>query len=323
MRIQSNLAIPGLNPEQVHLEAELKVTLGFEPTWSQNWSESAEPWHVDESYAEDKVPNLSIWKDKTQERYRSSYADGTSFFIDMAEGKVWAVWSEDATIEDTATYLLGPVFGLILLLRGVVSLHASAIAVNGRAIALMGRAGAGKSTLAAAFARLGFPVLSEDVACLDDNPAGFRIEPGYPRIRLWPESVRGLFGAPDALPRLTPNWDKCFLDLISTGFQFQREPVPLAAIYLVTERQSGDFVPFVDELRGNAAFMELVSNTYANRIKDDAMRAHEFEILHRLISSVPIRRLHPHNDISRIDEICNVIVSDLSGLSPPQFHLPK
>ena len=41
--------------------------------------------------------------------------------------------------------------GFVMLLRGIVCLHASAIAIDDEAIALLGPAGSGKSTTAAAF----------------------------------------------------------------------------------------------------------------------------------------------------------------------------
>ena len=87
--------------------------------------------------------------------------------------------------------------GITLRLRGVTALHAGTIVVDGRAIVLVGDAGAGKSTTAAAFARLGYPILAEDIAALDDRGNCFWIQPGYPHVNLWPPSVELLFGAAD------------------------------------------------------------------------------------------------------------------------------
>ena len=43
------------------------------------------------------------------------------------------------------------------------------------------------------------------------------VQPAYPQLRLWPDSVAMLYGAPDVLPPLTPTWDKRALAL--TGRQ--------------------------------------------------------------------------------------------------------
>ena len=77
------------------------------------------------------------------------YADGTRFVVDEGGTEVWAWWPEGATLDATATYLLGPVFGWLLRLRGVLALHASVAALDGRAAAFAGPAGMGKSTTAA------------------------------------------------------------------------------------------------------------------------------------------------------------------------------
>ena len=70
-----------------------------------------------------------------------------------------------------------------------------------------------KSTLAAALATRGCAVISDDVVALSRIADEYVVHPGPPRIRLWPDSVRALYGSTDALPRLTPAWDKRFLDL--------------------------------------------------------------------------------------------------------------
>src|SRR5690348_16585408 len=101
--------------------------------------------------------------------------------------------------------------GFVLRLRGALCLHASSVAVGDSAVALVGLPGAGKSTTAAAFACAGFSVLSDDVVALADEGPQFYVHPGYPRVNLWPDSVQELFGSEDALPRITPTWDKRYL----------------------------------------------------------------------------------------------------------------
>jgi hypothetical protein len=237
--------------------------------------------------------------------YRFCYADGTEFLIDEAGSEVWARWSDPLTLEDTATYLLGPVMGFVMLLRGIVCLHASAVAIGNEAIALVGPAGSGKSTTAAAFANRGYGILAEDVVTLDDRQDHFLVRPGYPCIRLWPASVKALYGSETHLPKLTPNWDKCYLEL-SHGFQTQ--PLRLAAIYLLGERQDdGAVIETVDRAKG---LMSLVANTYATKLMDKQMRAREFELLTRVLSNVRLRRVIPRNDPARLPELCTRILTD-------------
>ena len=138
-----------------------------------------------------------MWRLASGAYFRFWYGDDRiEFLIDRSGSQVWVNWPESCPLEDAATYLLGPIFGFVLRLRGVVSLHASAVAVADRAVVLVGPCGAGKSTTAAALARLGFPVLSDNIVALEERGGSLIVHPGNARLSLWPDSVRTLFGAP-------------------------------------------------------------------------------------------------------------------------------
>ena len=82
------------------------------------------------------------------------YSDGVRFAVERRGREVWGDWPENYTLEDACTYLLGPVIGFVLRLRGVTCLHASAVALAEHAIALAGFPGVPASPpLAAAFAQ--------------------------------------------------------------------------------------------------------------------------------------------------------------------------
>ncbi len=158
-------------------------------------------------------------------------------------------------------------FGLILRLRGALCLHASAVAWRDCAFVLLGAAGAGKSTTAAAFARRGCAVLCDDVSVLWDCRPPFLVQPAYPQLRLWPSSVHLLFGADDALPALTPNWNKCGMDLTAPAHPFQEIPLPLGGLYLLDNR-CGDDAPRLEDLSAAEGFFVLARNTYVNYLLD-------------------------------------------------------
>ncbi len=56
--------------------------------------------------------------------------------------------------------------------------------------------------------------------------------------------------------------------------------------------------------------LSLVANTYATNLIDRTMRGEEFDLLSRLVSSVPVRTVHPSDDPSRIGDLCRLIQSD-------------
>lgn len=307
--VVANRPIPGV-PSSTIASEDIRISFGSVPAWLNDVTATQiETSYIAEYKSECGEPALRVFRVLDGKYYRFHYADQTEFLIDAAGTEVWAQWSTPLTLEDTATYLLGPVMGFVMLLRGIVCLHASAIAVDNKAIALLGPAGSGKSTTAAAFSDRGYGILAEDVVTLDDRGDHFLVRPGYPCIRLWPASVKALYGSETHLPKLTPNWDKCYLDLRD---QFHAEPLPLAAVYHLCERRHDTIAPFVESLDRSEGLLSLIANTYATKLMDKQMRAREFELLTRVLNNVPMRRVTPHADPARISELCDTILTDFS-----------
>jgi hypothetical protein len=309
--VVANSVIPGV-PASTIASEDIRISFGSLPAWLHEVSDTQiETSYIADYKSECGEPALRVFRVLDGRYYRFRYADETEFVVDSAGTEIWAAWREPLTLEDTATYLLGPVMGFVMLLRGIVCLHASAVAIGNEAIALLGPAGSGKSTTAAAFAERGYSVLAEDVVTLDDRGDQFLVRPGYPCIRLWPAAVKALYGSETHLPKLTPNWDKCYLDLSDN---FQGEPLRLAAIYHLSERRHEATAPFVQALDRSEAMMSLVANTYATKLMDKQMRAREFELLTRVVKSVPLRRVTPHADPARLDELCTRIIADFQNV---------
>ncbi len=306
--VVANRTVPGVPASSIAAD-DVRINFRSLPAWF-NQCIQFETTYVADQKDECGRPVLRVFRLLEGKYYRFCYADQTEFVIDAAGTEIWADWREPLTIEDATTYLLGPIMGFVMLLRGVVCLHASAIAIDDYAIALVGPAGSGKSTTAAAFAERGFGILAEDVVTLDDRGDQFLVRPAYPCIRLWPASVKALYGNETHLPKLTPNWDKCYLDL---NEQFQQQPLTLAAIYLLGERRDDAAAPFVETVDRAEGLMSLVANTYATKLMDRHMRAREFELLTRVLNNVPLRRVTPHADAARIPELCDRILNDFES----------
>jgi hypothetical protein len=242
------------------------------------------------------------------------YDDGTRFFIDRVGQCLWATWLPPLTLEDLSVYFRGPVMGLVLQRRRVTALHASAVSYQGYGIVLCGPSETGKSTTAAGLALRGFSVLSDDIAAIGFENEGVQIEPGYPRICLWPDAAKTLLGAADALPRLTPNWEKCFLPLDGTIAKFQKQKCPLGVIYVLTARANDACAPRIERISARQAVLELVQNTSMNWFLGRDQRAAELSVLSSLVTKVSIRRVVPHSDLCRIGALCDLIVKDATRL---------
>jgi hypothetical protein len=246
---------------------------------------------------------------------RVTYADGAEFAIDPTASEIFGVPGDQLTFDDLIVYLQGPILGLALRLRGVTCLHASAAARDGRAFAVIGGAGMGKSTAAAALAQMGLEVLTDDVLALSDQGEAFDVQPGLPRVLLWPESVGALFGDREALPRVVGTWEKRYLDLTRPEFRFGARPARLSAIYVLGERLPAGSAPILTELSGASALMRLLANTYANDLLDNRQRAGELEVLGRLVSRVPIRLVRAPDDRRAVSRVCQAILTDFGAWS--------
>ena len=310
--INSSCPIAGLLPTGLQpREVDLEFQDGPEPTWvvkllalpARILSHRSEP-------AGSPDPSFVLSQHGEREGYQLSYSDGTRFVVDGAATQIWGTYQHPLTAEDMATYFLGPVLGFVLRRRNTVCLHASGVEVQGHAVCFCGDAGYGKSTTAAALALRGLPVIAEDVVALEESSRGFQAVPGYPRVCLWPESVKMLLGREDALPRLTPVWDKRFLELDGQRAKFASATLPFGVIYLFAPRSDDRDAPRVEKISPREALLELVQNTYMNWILDREQRATEFDTLCRLVQQVPVRRILPHAKPEKIAKLCDLIEQD-------------
>jgi hypothetical protein len=318
LTIRSNVPIPGLAPLGTFSHAvDLGIHLGVSPYGECAIPASSEELTYVSSYTDETGnPALRIWKTPDGIYLHLVYYDGIEFWLDRRGKTLWAVWPETSTLSDALSYLLGPVLGLLLRLRGVTCLHASSVALEDCSVVFVGREGAGKSTTAAGFARQGYGVISDDVAALAESEVGFQVLPAYPHVCLWPDSVEKLYGSSEALPRLSPGSEKRRLALGDQGTRFENRLLPLGAIYVLGDRRP-DPAPYVEAMPLRSALLSLVADTYANKILDRDMRANEFAVLGRLVTTVPIRRIHPHNDASRLEGLCALIREDFASLHNP------
>ena len=311
LQLSSESPIPGL--QQIRDGAtrpDLHVQFGAPPPWVvAAWQLPAAVLQRLPACAETQDPAFVLTSFAGGQFFHLEYSDGAHFVVNGAATRIWGAPGPAQTMEDLATYFLGPVLGFALRRRGITALHASAISVDGQAVVLTGEAGAGKSTSAAALALRGFPVLCEDVTAIHEQHGAVVVVPGYPRVCLWPESVAMLLGQPEALPRIAPNWEKCYLPLDGAPACHASCEQPLGAIYILAARED-QHAPRIEEVSGRDVLLELVQNTYMNWLLDRQQRAAEFELLSRLASHIPVRRIVPHRDPARLSALCEVLLAD-------------
>ena len=319
LTLSSDTAISALRKERTPLSRpEVVISLRSEPDWVREAVRL--PSRVNRPSAreaEEPDSPFTLTSFGEREFFQLAYDDGTRFIVDGTAQRLWGTWLPPLTTEDVATYLVGPVMGFVLRRRGVLALHASSVCISGNAVILCGYSESGKSTVAAALALGGIPVLTEDIAPVKEHKGSLYVEPGYPRICLWPDAVESLFGVPGALPRITPTWEKRFLALDGVRAAFESKKRPLKVVYLFGSRTDED-APRIEELGMRGALLELVQNSYMNWLLDRNQRAAELDALTRLVANVSVRRIVPHTDPARLGALCELIIKDATRLSGRQ-----
>lgn len=318
LSVDTDRSLPGLSPVAPSGPADLRLWIGSVPP-AEFPSVTEEPWYASPRIAVTEEPSLLAFRGMDGSFYRLLYADGTEFRVDAAGTRVACTWAPALTLADAATYLLGSLFGFVLRLRGIPSLHASAVALGDRSVAICGPAGAGKSTTAAAFASRGRPVLADDIVPLVDTADGVFVHAAYPHLRLWPDVLPAL-GTGD-LPLLipgTPGWDKRFRDLAAEG-AFHEAPLPLGAVYLLGGRESAD-APRLEAVPRAEAVLQLVGNAYMGWLPGAAARARDLAVLGRVARTVPVVLAIPHADPRRVGELCDLIEADFAARTAEGAH---
>lgn len=204
--------------------------------------------------------------------------------------------------------ILGPIMSILLRQRGLLVLHASSFAANGQAVAFMGDSGWGKSTLVESFHSRGYSILTDDVMAIDTNSGSPMVIPGFPQVKLWPDSATAIGHAPESLPRLNPQTSKLAHRLTSG---FLRQPLPLKRIYILAFGDRPKILP----LQPQASFVELVRHSRAVKLlSNPKFVSSHFHQCQNLVSNISLCRLQRQRSLAALPEIIKLIEEDLSDI---------
>ncbi len=221
------------------------------------------------------APDVSILLGKTPPRLSQPRTKGVCYEIQPGQMLIWLdgvarfliSGGSEITVDpngtgnaaETRRLLLSSPLGSLLLQRGLLPLHASAVSIGGEGVVFLGGPCAGKSTLAAMLWKRGFRILSDDLTVIRivENGAVW-ILPGFPQLRLWPDSLVALGEDAEQFTWMRNDIEK---RLVSCRESFESSAVPLSAIYYLEPSYQRELE--VSPLRGVRGACALLQHTYS------------------------------------------------------------
>ena len=305
-----NAELPGLDGFPHASSADLGITLGELPPGSGSRSDALAWRCIRSLVTDDGHVELRATRVPPTGDFRLDYDDGTTVIVERSGRAVWAVHPDTVSVAQVSIYLLGPVMGVVLRARGIFCMHASAVSMHGGAIALAGATLAGKSSTAAALAQQGFEVIADDMLPVHASDEGFEIAPSLPRLRLWPDSASAIYGSPENFGRLWPRDDKLLVPVRGSAADAR---IRLHAIYLL-ERSADVDAPVILPVAQARAMLAIVGDSFASHYEDTDGRAREFDLVSRLVASVPSRRIRIPADFDRLPCVARAIAADVDEM---------
>jgi hypothetical protein len=218
-----------------------------------------------------------------------------------------------ASQEILLDYLLSQVLSFSLLAFGREPLHASAVTVPGGVAAFLGDCGAGKSSLSAAFLRHGHRIVTDDVLVLERRRGRYFVDPGMPRIKLFPHVARRVLGVDPNGVRMNPGTAKQVLGLPPRRVASRR--LPLLALYLLprlTRGRRASGRTGIARLAPSRAVLEIVRASFNTMVTDRARLARQFRFASDLAARVPVSRLAVPRRLASLSRVREAILTDLA-----------
>jgi len=238
---------------------------------------------------------------------------GESVFMAWPEVGVFRVQADGIVVDPipsvdvklTSAFLAGAALGVLLHLRGFLTLHASAVQLGGVAIALMGPKMMGKSTTASAFCAHGASLVTDDVLVVD--PSTLVVHPGGRFCKLGPNAADAVATeSAEKLPLVYEQTRKRYWEPGST----HTGDLPLARVYLL-DYTEGDQLE-IEPVSKRDATIALIRDAYALRfLGRHTDGGKHLQACAQIARRTPVRRLRRVPGLEHLDGVVRAVKNDL------------
>lgn len=238
----------------------------------------------------------------------------------IQDGNLVQFEADPAQDDFSRLHLLGSCTGALLFQRGLVPLHGNTVVNSHGAAMLVGKVRAGKSATTFALLERGYRLVADDISGVSfegketNEP---RVVPGFPRLKLWKNTLEHFQRDPGEFHKLRAGLDKFNYPVDD---RFCPTPPRLKAIYVLQPQDSaGDVAAPVrlSILTGLAKLEALRTHLYKIRFHD-AVRNWPPLLgkICRLADTVRVAVVERPREGVTIDAVAEAIEKDLSRTLP-------
>lgn len=250
---------------------------------------------------------------KQNGKYLIRFPDYADFWVSSNGREIDCIPCPDIPQETLNHLFLDQVFPCLLTQNNQIMFHAAAVGINGEAVAFIGETGAGKSTLTSSLCSKGFQLLTDDGLLVVEEAGRFWVVPGYPSVRLWPESLPEIFAGNPPSTDVAHYSDKQRVAAEQAAFPFAMERMPLRGIYLLQPQETdsaGEIA--ITRIFPRDAFNECFNSIFRLDFRDRVKLKEQFTMTARMVEATPVFSLNFPHDFSQLTAVHACLLAHLN-----------
>lgn len=243
-------------------------------------------------------------------RHRLRLADQVA--VDVFPGRMIVAKSPAGVARATVDHFLADqVLPRVLAHSGKLVIHAGSVRFGDEALVFMGPSGRGKSTLVASLDRAGLALLGDDAMVLSTVDGVPQVQPVYPSLRLFPDSIAALMPGASTTGPVAHYSTKERIDL---GFADvgAASPLPIRALFAIAAVDEHRAIG-LRRLSVAQACMALVESSFALDPTDLVRARDRLKQASALAGAVPAFELSYPRDFACLAEVRRAIVERLQN----------
>ena len=223
-------------------------------------------------------------------------------------------FSQDPSHPGIESGLLGAVLAFWLETHEITALHASAVEVNGHSLIFLASGMSGKSSLAASFIKLGFPLMCDDIVPIENRDNQLLCSPGFPLMRMWPAEAAFFIGDTRGLSRENPLSEKLLVPIGTGGFgKFSQSSKPIRTLYLPQRNnplENGESIKILP-ISPRDAIIEILRFSFTPRMAEAVgYAASRLNQISEIARAIPVKRLIYPSGYQYLEAVRNAVLAD-------------